>query len=684
MPTARADLACSTIDRRIFAIGGKNEGGVVSTVECYTGAVDDDGDGVPNENDAFSSDPAASLDTDRDGFPEVWNHGMNDSDSLLALRLDSFPYDQAASLDSDGDGSPDEWNDGQVQENSTGNLSLDAFPDDLAASIDSDGDRYPDQWNEGSGPVMSTTGLSLDAFPFDPSEWNDTDVDGLGDNRDGFPADPAASLDSDKDGAPDSWNPGMAKGRSTTGLRLDAFPNDPDEQADADWPFGDRIGDNGDWIPALNNYFVYAFLIILITVLGIIFLYVTKRKEERARERKIVTAKEHEESLRLDQAINIYRELGMTGELKRTLIAKAKVLENEGKFAKAIKIYGIAGMKKEIKRLRDKLNAPASNESCQEEPAGEDDFPLSTPEKRKPDFHPGERVVRLSSTYQSKLVGLRTKPMTTKVDLLLPRYTFRGLIGSGGFASVYRVVDPADREVALKLPKFLDESIDYSTLEKYKKEGNILSTLKHKNIVKFYPSDTVSIPILASEILEGGSLRHLLKNRRLSVGEATNIMLQILDGLSYAHRMGIIHLDLKPANILFSKDGTPKITDWGIGKYMALNVEGQDAGTKGTVSYCAPEQFDRERYQDADWRTDIFQAGIVFYEMLTGRNPFHHPDKKRVMKKILSHDPKPPSSKNPDVPGVLDFIVMRALEKRKTDRWRSADIMYDKLRDITS
>ena len=117
---------------------------------------------------------------------------------------------------------------------------------------------------------------------------------------------------------------------------------------------------------------------------------------------------------------------------------------------------------------------------------------------------------------------------------------------------------------------------------------------------------------------------------------------------------------------------------------MALHGEDQDVGSKGTVSYCAPEQFDRERYQDADWRTDIFQAGIVFYEMLTGRNPFHHPDKKRVMKKILSYDPRPPSSKNPEIPEVLDIIVMRALEKRKTARWRSADIMYDKLREITS
>jgi len=684
MPTARASLATSVMDGRIFAIGGRNGNGAVSTVECYTGGADDDADGVANEKDFFMEDPAASADADRDGLPEAWNKGMNETDSLLGLRLDDFPFDRAASKDRDGDGSPDEWNEGQVPENSTGNLTLDAFPDDLAASIDTDRDGYPDQWNEGAGPVKSTTGLFLDDFPFDPTEWNDTDGDGFGDNIDAFPVDHAASLDSDKDGAPDGWNLGMTEATSTTGLSLDAFPDDPDEQEDSDWPFGDGVGDNGDWLPVMNNYFAYAFIIIFITVAGSIIFLITKRRKERDRERRIAVAKEHEEASRLDKAINIYRELGMSRDLKRTLGMKAKVLEGEGKCEKAVKIYRIAGMKKEAQCLREKLDAKVVNDSALEDPGDDEGIIVSMPEERRPHSYPGVGVVRLSSSYKRKLAGLRTKPVTSNVDDLLPRYNFKGLIGSGGFASVYKVEDPSEREMALKLPKFLDERIDYTTLRKYKKEGSILSTLEHRNIVKFYPSDTVSIPILASELLEGGSLRHLMKKRRLSVGEATNIMLQILDGLSYAHRMGIIHLDLKPENILFTKNGTPKITDWGIGKYMALPVEGQDLGSKGTVSYCAPEQFDRERYHDADWRTDIFQAGIVFYEMLTGTNPFHQKEKKNVMRKILRYYPDPPSSENPKVPEVLDAIVMRALEKRKTDRWRSADIMYDKLREIAS
>ena len=283
MPTARAGLAVSVVGSRLYAIGGRNDDGALSTVECYTGTDDDDDDSVPNENDAFSSDPAASTDVDGDGFPGAWNRGMNASDSLLGLSLDSFPNDHAASMDRDGDGSPDEWNEGQVRENSTGNLTLDYFPRDLAASVDSDGDGYPDQWNDGSGPVKSTTGLSLDIFPFDSSEWNDTDGDVVGDNKDGFPLDAAAYLDSDKDGAPDIWNPGMSQKTSTTGLRLDAFPDDPDEQKDSDWPFGDRSGDNADWLPLLNNYFVYAFLIILIAFIGIIFIFLTKRKNEKNR-----------------------------------------------------------------------------------------------------------------------------------------------------------------------------------------------------------------------------------------------------------------------------------------------------------------------------------------------------------------------------------------------------------------
>lgn len=133
---------------------------------------DFDGDDVLDKLDAFPDDPAASVDTDGDGYPDEWNEGMSadNSTSTPKLYIDAFPNDPSASLDTDADGYPDEWNDGKSQMDSTTGLYLDAFPYDPAASIDTDGDRYPDRWNEGMTELDSTTGLKLDQYPDNPDK----------------------------------------------------------------------------------------------------------------------------------------------------------------------------------------------------------------------------------------------------------------------------------------------------------------------------------------------------------------------------------------------------------------------------------------------------------------------------------------------------------------------------------
>ena len=126
----------------------------------------------------------------------------------------------------------------------------------------------------------------------------------------------------------------------------------------------------------------------------------------------------------------------------------------------------------------------------------------------------------------------------------------------------------------------------------------------------------------------------------------------------------------------------PKIADWGIGKFMASESVSQSIGTKGTFLYSAPEQFDKDTYGQVDWSTDIFQIGIVFYEMLTGKNPFKADELAAVMGLILTRQPKPPSSLNPDVSPELDEIIMKCIEKKKEDRWRSTDVLYSKLKEM--
>ncbi len=195
---------------------------------------DIDDDGVINEEDDFPRDPDRQRDSDGDG---------------IADNFDDFPADPAASVDSDGDGYPDSWNPGYGASDSTMGLTLDhpsfvndpsewadsdddgvgdnadAFPLDPAASVDSDGDGFPDGWNPGWDASRGDTSLSLDAFPTDP----------------------AAAIDSDGDGYPDSWNPGAGQAQSTTGLTLDDFPTDSGEWVDSDL---DGVGDNSDWAPS--------------------------------------------------------------------------------------------------------------------------------------------------------------------------------------------------------------------------------------------------------------------------------------------------------------------------------------------------------------------------------------------------------------------------------------------------
>ena len=276
-------------------------------------------------------------------------------------------------------------------------------------------------------------------------------------------------------------------------------------------------------------------------------------------------------------------------------------------------------------------------------------------------------------------------PWTTvesNIRYILPHYTITHKTGSGGSSIVYRGKDRDGRAVAIKLPRFLDETLDARTYERFEAESRIWKKLDHGSIVEVYDAGHDPLPYIVMELMEGGSLKEILSHRRLAVKESIYIILDILDAISYAHRMATIHRDIKPENILFTKDGIPKISDWGIGKFMASENITRTTGGAGTLSYSAPEQMSPKEFGKVDWSTDLFQLGIVFYEMLTGMNPFHAEDPATVMAQIIREDPEPPSFINSEISPSLDRIVMKALEKSKGDRWRSVDIMYHELKKL--
>ncbi len=295
-----------------------------------------------------------------------------------------------------------------------------------------------------------------------------------------------------------------------------------------------------------------------------------------------------------------------------------------------------------------------------------------------------DEIVTTSASYVPFCIMPPKRSVSAEVRKVIPDYEITGLIGRGGTAEVYSANGPNDCQVAIKVPQMkFDSTVDETVFAKFEKEAEMWKNLDHTNIVKFFSAGDQPFPHIIIELMDGGSLRNLMKQHRLSVRQAAHIMLQVLEGLSYAHRMATVHRDLKPENILFTRGGRPKISDWGIGKFMAAASLSKTRGTKGTAFYSAPEQFDKKKYGKIDWQTDIFQIGVTFYEMLTGENPFAGEDMPEVYGKVVNQEPEPPSSLNSEVPEALDTVVMRALAKAKEDRWRSADVMLFRLKQVT-
>ncbi len=462
-----------------------------------------------------------------------------------------------------------------------------------------------------------------------------------------------------------------------------------------EWKRGEtppRLGTSGGDEEGVPPAIMGAIAIVGIVVIIILLILIVKKKKRRKAAEAEISVLEAE-----------LRTMGR-GEKETGRVAPEDVESESGEeddergddgAVKGKEIPGKQARKKDGKRGK----APAHEESVTKEapPEPEDDYEEEEDEDDAEDWDADEEAAEEWDDAESDdelelppppedlkehLPSLELEKVSSAIKNIIPGYIITDKLGAGGFATVYKAINRDGISVAIKMPKFLDETIDSSILNKFQAEADIWKKLKHKNIVTFLDSDIRPVPYMTIELMEGGNLGGLLKDHRLSVREAKPLMLGILDGLSYAHRMASVHRDIKPENILFTKDGVPKIGDWGIGKFMASESVSQSIGTKGTFLYSAPEQFDKQTYGAVDWSTDIFQIGVVFYEMLTGINPFKADELAAVMGRILTVNPEPPSSIDPDIPAEIDEIVMKCLEKQKEDRWRSTDVLYSKLRDV--
>jgi eukaryotic-like serine/threonine-protein kinase len=265
----------------------------------------------------------------------------------------------------------------------------------------------------------------------------------------------------------------------------------------------------------------------------------------------------------------------------------------------------------------------------------------------------------------------------TQPRLLGERYELEGVVGRGGMAEVYRARDlRLDRIVAIKTLR-ADLARDQTFQARFRREAQSAASLNNPAIVAVYDtgedmSTGVPIPYIVMEYVDGRTVRDLLiEGHRLLPERALEIVGGILKALEYSHQAGIIHRDIKPGNVMVTRNGDIKVMDFGIARAMGDSqaTMTQTAQVIGTAQYLSPEQARGER---VDARSDLYSTGCVLYELLTGRPPFTGDSPVAIAYQHVRENPIPPSQVDPEVPRWADAIVLKAMAKNPADRYQTA------------
>lgn len=299
--------------------------------------------------------------------------------------------------------------------------------------------------------------------------------------------------------------------------------------------------------------------------------------------------------------------------------------------------------------------------------------------------------MRLGRNGVPSVYGRKLPPMPLGEGTFIGRYEIRSLLGTGGMGEVYLAKDKQlDRTVALKiLPD--DLARDQLRMRRFIQEAKSASALSHPNIITIYEVGEVDdTHFIATEFVDGETLRKRISSNKLSFDETLEISIEIASALQAAHSAGIIHRDIKPDNIMLRHDGYVKVLDFGLAKLTeksnerlssqpeAMTLVNTEPGlVVGTVSYMSPEQ---ARGLAVDTRSDIWSLGVVMYQMLTGREPFEAPTATDQIVSILERQPPPLQLYTEGVPAEIERVVLRALEKDRGDRYQTIEEMLMELR----
>ena len=282
-------------------------------------------------------------------------------------------------------------------------------------------------------------------------------------------------------------------------------------------------------------------------------------------------------------------------------------------------------------------------------------------------------------------------PAHASIGKLIGHYRIESLIGIGGMGEVYLARDERlGRKAALKLLPY-SLTIDETQLSRFKNEARSASALNHPNILTVYEIGAEgNVQFIATEFIEGVTLRAALASTKMSTNKALDIAVQVASALAAAHDAGVVHRDIKPENIMLRPDGYTKVLDFGIAKLTEQRPAARDHTVVttallqtrpglvlGTANYMSPEQ---ARGQKVDARSDIWSLGVVLYEMVTGTRPFLGETPSDCIAAILTAEPAPLSRISPDVPAKLDSILQKALRKNTDERYQTIKEMLAELR----
>ena len=305
---------------------------------------------------------------------------------------------------------------------------------------------------------------------------------------------------------------------------------------------------------------------------------------------------------------------------------------------------------------------------------------------------------RVGSFIETSAVGIATRIIENEqadllVDQTFGHYKISKRIGSGGMGEVYLATDvTAGRKAALKLLPVRFTG-DANRLKRFQQEARAVVALNHPNILTVYEiGEDHSTHYIASELIEGETLRQRLTRGRIEVGDAVDVAIQVASALAAAHEAGIVHRDINPGNIMLRPDGYVKVLDFGIAKLAEqelpvtmpkdealLLVETNLGSILGTVPYMSPEQ---ACGAPVDKRTDIWSLGVVLHEMVTGGTPFIGNTPREIMTSIREKEPPPLTSYNGQTPPELQHIISNALRKDQRERYQSAGEMLQALKNL--